>query len=239
MSLDYYNAQEKCWVSPTLVLIYYDKLLKKHGENIFTSRNFKKVIEAKVVAIALLGISKYTKTHFMMQVPNAVNESPDIVTMHLVESDNKPVHMNIQDVEVVEYSERETVDLGTFLINTKLSPVKAKKSYDDKTIVLCNITKNNLYVNHQKLYEELQTINPKPAVYLLGPIHRTKKTYILTRIWPALDKSIEIDVVNEGNSYPKPDSCKFSLGANKKVVFGKSSLPLPTEMEVFELSGEV
>ncbi len=239
MSLDYYNAQEKCWVSPRLVLVYYDELLKTYGDKVLTSREFKKVIEAKVVAIALLGINKFTRLHFMMQVPKAINDSPDIVTMNLVESDDKPVHMNLQDVEVVEYSERESLDLGTFLINTKLSPKLAKKAYDDKTIILCNITKNNVHINHKKVHDEIREIKPKPAVYLIGPIPKPNKTFVLTRIWPELDKSIEIDVVNDGNNYSKPDSCKFSLGTNKKVVFGKSPLPLPSKREVFELSENI
>lgn len=235
MGLDYYDVKEKCWLSPRLVLVYYDEILKKHGDKLFTSRDFKKVLEAKAVAIALLGIHKYTKGHFMMQVPKDVNSSPDIVTMNLKESEDKPVHMQLQDVEVVEYSKHSEEDIGSFLINTKLSPTIAKKAYDDKTIILCNITKNKVPVDHGNLFNEISTISPKPAVYLLGPILDKNKHYRLARVWPGLDGPIEIDIVGEGNKYPKPDSCKFSLGSSKKIIFDKSSIPLPTTSEVFEL----
>lgn len=240
MSLDYYNAQKKHWVSPRLVLVYYDQFLKLFGDKIFKSVDFKKVLEAKVAAIVLLGIHKLTANHFMMQVPVAVNESPDIITMNLREYPDKPVQMGTQDVEVVEYSEKSQEDIATFLERTKLSPSLSKKAYDDKTIIICHITKNNVLVSHPNLHNKIKQIKPvsKATVYLLGPIPHKDKYYRLVRVWPELDSLVEIDIVNDGNNYPKPHSCKFSLGMNKKIIFGKSGLPLPTPYEVFELSEE-
>lgn len=238
MSLDYYNAQEKPWVSPRLVLIYYDRILKIFGDNIFTSSDFRKVIEAKVVALTLLGVHKGNGGHFLMQVPVAVNESPDIVTMKLKEYLDKPVQMEMQDVEVVEYGEKSQEDISTFLIKEKLDPKQSKKAYDDKTIIICHITKNKVVVSHPDLHQKIKTVNPKAKVYLLGQVPHPTKRYRLIRVWPQLDSLIYIDVVNDGNNYPKPDSLKLSLGTNKKIVIGKSDMPLPTPYEVFELDEE-
>ena len=114
-----------------------------------------------------------------------------------------------------------------------------RRAYDEKTIIICHITKNNVLVSNFDLQNQLKRINPRPVVYLLGPIPQKNKHYRLVRIWPELDKPIEIDILAEGNNYPKPDSLKLTLGTNKKVVFSKSSLPLPTPYEVFELNEKV
>lgn len=238
MSLDYYNAQEKHWVSPRLILVYYDKLLKILGDNMFKSDDFKKVFEAKAAAIALLGVHKGSGNHFMMQVPKDINESPDIVTMNLKEYSDKPVQMEIQDVEIIEYGENSQEDIATFLIKEKLDPMQSKKAYDDKTIIICHITKSKVLVSHPGLHEKIKKVNPKATVYLLGQVSHPSRRYRLVRVWPHLDSLIYIDVVNDGNSYPKPDSLKLSLGTNKKIVTGKSNIPLPTPYEVFELNEE-
>lgn len=236
MALDYYDAKGKTWVSPRLVLHYYNRLLKERGNALFNDRKFYKVLEAKPVAIALLGIHKSTGITYMMQVPAAVNDSPDIVTMTLKEYLDKPVQMEIQDVEVVEYGEDAKEDLATFLINTKLSPTISGQAYDSKTIVMCHITRKYLLINPKTLHYEIKKQNPKAAVCLISQMPLSGHIYSFTRIWPELDSGIDFDVIEECNNYPIPDACKFSLGMNKKIVIGKSTLPLPTSEEVFEFS---
>jgi len=238
MSLDYYNAQEKPWVSPRLVLIYYDHILKIFGNNIFKFSDFRKVIEAKVVAITLLGVLKGNGGHHLMQVPTDVNESPDIVTMMLKEYSDKAVQMEMQDVEVIEYGDHTREDIATFLLKEKLDPKLSKKAYDDQTIIICHIIKKGVVVSHPDLHEKIKIVNPKAKVYLLGQVPYPTKRYRLVRVWPQLDSLIYIDVVDDGNNYPKPDSLKLSLGTNKKIVIGKSNIPLPTPYEVFELNEE-
>jgi len=237
MSLDYYNAKEKHWVSPRLILVYYEDLLKIYGDN-FYKDEFKKVLEAKTVAIALLGVHKGSGIQFFMQIPKSINSSPDIITMNLKEYPDKPVQMETQDIEVVEYGENSDEDLATFLIKEKLSPVQSKKAYDEKTIIMCRITKNIVGVDNQALHNEIKKINPKPIVYLTGPIFGRKGFYRLVRVWPILDSYVEIDVRKEAINYPYPDSCLFGLGMGKKINFGKTKLPLPTPYEVFELNEE-
>ena len=230
MSLDYYNAQQKEWVSPKLVLIYHDKLLSKYGNLVYTNGLFKKVIEAKAVAISLIGINKVTKEHFMMQVPKDINSSPDIVTMNLREYADKPVQMEIQDIEVVEYREISSETILDFLVKTKLSSGK----YDEKSIILCYITKKNTLIDHQKLHEGILAINPKAMVCLLGEIPSSNKCFRYVRVYPKPDSYVEFNI-KDAEKYPSPDACSFTLGSNKKVVYGKGNKPLPNETSVFEL----
>lgn len=75
MSLDYYNAREKRWVSPRLIFLYYDELLKKYGSKKFNSAIFDKAREARVGAISLLGIHKKSEKKYLLQVPKAINSS--------------------------------------------------------------------------------------------------------------------------------------------------------------------
>lgn len=236
MSLDYYDVRGKHWVSPRLILVYYDQLLKIFGEDLFNHREFKKVIEAKIVAIVLLGIHKATKTHFMMQVPVEVNRSPDIVTMNLREYSDKPVQMEIQDVEVVDYGENSNEDIATFLINKKLSVTKAKKAYDNKTIIICNVSKAQIAISAIDLHQKIKALNPEPHVCIIGAIPNLKSYYRLVRIWPEIDSKVEFNIIEEGNNYPVPDACKFSLGTNKQIMYSKNGEPLPTPYEVFELA---
>jgi len=233
MSLYDYDARKKHWISPRLALVYYEDLSRIFGENLIKG-DFKKVFEGKAVALTLLGLHRSTGIHYMMQVPVEVNNSPDIVTMNLIEYVDRPVMMNLQDVEVVEYGENSEEDIATFLENRKLSPA-AGKAYDEKTIILCHITKSEVRIDHTALHEAIKKLNPKPWVYLMGSIPGKNNFYRLVRVWPALDSPIEFDAVEEGIKYPHPDSRKFGLGTAKKIVYKKTNLPHPSPFEVFEL----
>lgn len=232
-NLSYYNAQEKYWVSPRLVLVYYDDLLKQYREDLLKPK-FKKVREARSVALQLLGHYADNGKHYYMQVPKDTNESPDIVSMYLDEptGNEKGIQLRLQDVEVVDFEEHASENLSTFLIQKKLNPYFSKQAYDDKTTILCHIKKPQTYVNHKDLHNSIKTINPRPQVLIMGEI--ASENYRLTLIWPYIG-SVTYNPKIEATNYPKPDSLKLSLGINNKVVFGDAKLPLPTINEVFEL----
>lgn len=130
------NIQRYPWHSPRYVLKAYDVLLKEFGDSVPNAREFKTAREARITAIALLGIHKLQKRHYVMQVYRE-GSSPDIVTLTLTERQPQPVLANLQDVEVVTWEKHSKIEsLFDFLVSTKLSP---KKSYDDKTVILCEI----------------------------------------------------------------------------------------------------
>lgn len=232
MSLDYYNAQEKHWVSPRLVLLYYDDLLKKYGLSaIINERRFDKAIEARTVAINLLGMQKRDPKNYIMQVPKEINESPDIVTAFRKEYKDRPVQLELQDVEVVEYTTDETRDLSTFLIEEKLSPLLSRKAYDEKTTILCHIKKPGRF-NPNTIHGDIKKVSPKSLVLLLGKI--SEGNYETTQVWPVVG-NIQYNVIEEVKKYPKPDSLKLTLGTNKKIINTQTGLPLPSLEEVFEI----
>lgn len=238
MSLDYYNSQEKEWVSPRLVLYYYNLLLKKHKSK-FHNRIFDKAREARVSAISLLGFHKKTGVHYFLQVPKKINESPDIVTMNRKEYSDKPVQQEIQDVEITEYGENSREDLPTFLIRKKISPKESGHAYDEKTSIICYLTKKITKVNQAHLYEKIKENNPRAHIYLLGGVPNKNNWYRLTQIWPSLGGSVEFDVLEEAIKYPKPDSLSLSIGTNKIIIDKPSGKSLPSPYNVFEINEQL
>lgn len=238
MGLADYNAREKHWVSPRLVFVYLNDLAKSHGESFV--RTNKKLFEARTVAIVLLGIHKLTGLHFFLQVPKDIDHQADVVTMHLTEHDDKPVQAQIQDVQVVEYGENSIESLGDFVLSKKMNPRTSGKAYDDKTIIICHITKKNLVVDHYRLHKQIEVFAPRPELYLLGGIPGRKVgEHRLRRIWPQLDQAVEFNIFDEAINYPKPDSLKLSLGASKKITLNGNGGPLPDKYEVFELEKKI
>lgn len=230
--LSYYNAQEKHWVSPRLVLLFYDDLVKKYRDQILESK-YKKAHEAKSVALSVLAHHKNNKNKYLMQVPKEVNESPDIVTMFLdkPKENERGIQLRLHDIEVIEYKTEETQELSDFLIEKKLDPTKSKKAYDDKTTILCHVRKATV-IYFEKIHTDIKKLSPKAHVEILTKIGSGE--YNLTQVWPSKG-SQNFNVLEEAKNYPKPDSLLLGLGVDNDIIVKHTDLPLPSIEEVFEL----
>lgn len=233
MDFDIFDITKYTWHSPRYILICFDRILAAFGEVVYSHGEFKKVREIKAVAILLLGLYKLQNIPYLLQISR--DTSPDVITLRLREAKDISVEAQRQTVEVVTYGHFSDKGILEFLINTKLSPEKAKKSYDDKTVILCEITKQIRLPPYKLMFEELKKINPRPVVFTLGKISQDKHIYQICQIWPEIDFLTDIDMIELANSYPKPHNTRFIKSASKKVTIAPSVLPKPNEFEVFGL----
>lgn len=230
-----YDVKGSPWFSPRYVLESFDTLLKVFESSVVsTQSDFQKAREARVVSIALLGISSLQRRHYVMQIYQG--ERPDVASLTLVERKDKPVHALLQQVEVVVFEKHsDENDVLEFLARTKLSPIKG---YDSNTVILCEIRKTMRLEPYMKMHSKLKKINPEPTVMLIGRISRSRYLYQICQIWPEINLLTDIDVKEAATKYPAPHVFRLVLGADQKINIVKSNLPRPTHFEVFNLDEE-
>jgi len=225
------------WFSPSAVLWAWGQIVTVFGHDIVVSKNdFKKVEEMRKAAIMVLALHKNLDTHFFLQASR--DEFPDVYTLDYLETPEKPVQAFYQTVEVVNFEEHShTNDIGQFILDTKLT--NPKKSYDEKTVILCFINKP-FKVTFQEIHNRLETALFKPSrVYILGESKLHENVYILTQVWPEIAHSV-VDLSVRAKMYRKPDHVKFQKSASRVMNFQKrKDIPAPTAFEAFGLNEQV
>lgn len=227
------DISSRPWHSPAYVLFCFDKILEIFKEKISIHRDFKKAREARAAAILLLGINKLQKIHYMMQIVE--DESPDILSIRLVESKNRPIIGEIQGIEILSYGSYSQGEVTDFIINKKLSPSVSKKAYDDKTIILCEVKKKVKLLPYLKMYKKLKKINPISTVFIFGKVSPVKHIYQICQIWPKVDYLVDVDLVNLVKKYPQPHNLMITRSSEKKINYISSEAQKPTPFEVFGL----
>jgi hypothetical protein len=194
------------WFPPANILYHGHWKLK--GKT--TSDERKQIKEAMSGAVMLVGINKATKENFRLQLVDPRKEqTPDIRTMRLIETNGEPNQMEVQEVEIVTLEENSSDDVDDFLKRTKLSSMKA---YPQKMIILCHINKKmKKNKSWRQVYESLND-NPIPNdVYVLARVDTEKQKYQLAKIHPTLE-IVEFDVMDELFSRPKQKVLKLRRG---------------------------
>ena len=201
------------WFSPRKILLRFAQKEQEVGEKIKTASEYKTIREARIVAIMLLGIEKLYKREYWLRLVDPKESTPDIKTATQVsETDNRLAY---QDVEVVTLESHSPEDVDDFLKRTKLS---AKKNYEERTIILCEINKNTQTKPWQEISEALAIVDKKYDVYLLGRNDPVAMKYQLARIYPKLDEIIKFDAMEEAYDTNKKvrDTMHFILGTQRK-----------------------
>ncbi len=230
-----YDAYSRPWHSPKRVLISVLRIYKTFGDVVNYAGDFKRVREGKAVALMLLGHFVDNQAAYFMQY--CTENSPDYVTVRQKERENKYIMGEFVEVEVVEYGEQTSQPLGEFLINSKLDPKKSGKSYDDKTTILCDITRHTEIPSYQALHDELAVINPKPQVFLTGH-NANEGLYKLMGIWPNV-AVVPFNLNDVLRAYPPPNNVLFSKSTAEIIKFTPYSGDSPSDLEVFGLDAKV
>ena len=235
MTMDMIDIKKYHWLSPVFVIQSAVKMYQLYSEEVVTTKNeFKKVQEAVAAAFALLGMYQDQRVHYFMQCSR--DRSPDILTLTLAEIPVAPyVEGRYQTVEVVTYEAHSDESIFEFLVKTKLSP---KKAYDDKTIILCHVSKAMQIPDERDLHNMLKTVSPKPQIVILGKLKNAETKYTLMQVWPFAAR-IEYDAATLAKSYPQPPHMKLLRTMDKKVKFTHTNeVKAPTIYEVFGIDEE-
>lgn len=230
--MDEIDIKKYPWFSPTYVLHAHADIVRLFGQEIIdTKTEFQRVEEMRKTAVMVLALHKRTGVRLLMQASRET--FPDVLTLELIESLDKPVHGSYQTVEVVDFGKNGEQDVAQFLLDIKLK--SKKKAYDEKTMILCYINKS-FHANFAEIHKKLKNETFKPKiVYLLGRIEDSQD-YMLTQIYPEV-AHVRIDALAQSKIYPKPYHSTFTLSSKKKIEFTKvAGVARPTAFEVFGLN---
>jgi hypothetical protein len=205
------NYRRDVWYSPRKILLRAAQEETKLGAAFKKSPKYKAVIEARAVALMLLGIEKIQGREYWLQIVDPVEQSPDIRTAtHMIETDNRLAY---QDVEVVTLESHSPEDIDDFLKRTKLS---SEKSYQEDTIILCYIDKNMATKPWSEINKALAALGRKYDIYVLGRTDAVEQNYQLVRVYPSIDHMINYDAMEEAKKSAR-DTMRFERGTVKKA----------------------
>lgn len=228
----YYNFQKHPWYSPQLVIAATNRLAKLYGSNIESRREFKLAREMFDCAVALLGAYELHPDNKYYLQPNLQSDSPDVVAVKQTEVANSPLTLEITQLEVVTMNEYSSTDnVVEFLKMTKLSK---KKSYDNKTLIICVINKK-IQVNRSEIANELKKINPQSTIYVLGKIQKLKDTWTVFSPYPQPTKPVIYALSETVKKYHLPSPMKLHKGIAKKIAYEKTHPETTTIYDIFNL----
>jgi hypothetical protein len=174
--------KDDIWYSPASVICHYGSHLDALPPEEKTTKAFRKADELLVSAIALLGIQEDESEKYWMQAVSDDEGTPDVRTGRwLPQIGSGARHWEYQDIEFVSFVPADGEDIPTFLHRTKLS---RKKAYDDKTIILCHITRPIHVPSWPAITEALRNIPRKSPIIVIGRTHPERKDYVLIQIHP-------------------------------------------------------
>jgi hypothetical protein len=141
---------DRKWFNPVNV-IYEFKRLESLGILKPSVIGYKKIQEAYISAISLIGMVEALKIDFWLQIVDDSEGSPDIKTI-CFSPKGASNEFTIQDVEIVIFGNHSSDNIVQFLLDTKLSK---RKGYDDLTNILCFVDKIAYLPSVQEIRSQL------------------------------------------------------------------------------------
>lgn len=186
------TLQDPIWFAPLNVIHHFSKLDSSISDKERKSKKFRKAQEMLIVSIMLSGLQSLQGVKYWLQLVDDNESSPDVRTGTFVPSEktNSP-GFSIQDIEVVTFEEHSRGSVIDFLGTAKLS---GKKSYDEKTTILCEIKQNIHLPPLTQLNDEIKLLRKDLPVMIVGRTSSTKKRYKIAQINPDVDLVYEFDL---------------------------------------------
>ena len=213
---------DNLWFHPINVLYHYARLESLLPPSKRNNHSFRKLTEAYNVAIMLMGIIKFQKRQYWLQIVNDKDGSPDIRTGTFVVKDGKPKDFTIQEVEVVEFEHHSNESIVDFLKRTKLS---SKQPYPPYITFLCRVSKTTILPPYKQIHNDLKLIGLKNSLIILGKLHPRNHIYRICQVNPEIDLLVDFDVMEETHNKEYRGVIKVKLGTDDKLNF----IYLPTE----------
>jgi hypothetical protein len=227
-----YNFQQYPCFSPHLVIKAMSRLTKMYGSNVESKREFKLAREMFDGAVALLGAYNLHPSNKYYMQPNLQSGSPDVVAVKQTETENNPILLEITQLEIVTMNEfSDTDDVVEFLKKTKLS---SKKSYSDKTLIVCVINKK-IQVDRAQIAKGLEIIKPKSTIYVLGKFRESEDKWAIFSPHPRPTQFVVYSLSETMKKYQLPSPMKLHLGMTRRVTYEKTQPELTTVYDIFNL----
>lgn len=223
-----YNEQRDPWYSPHIVIDKFRELASIFGEDNILKPDFKNAKEMFTAAVGLLGAYELGRTEtssqniYFLQL-NKQSKSPDVMAAKQTERPNDPILLEMSQMEVTELEDHFKSDnVVEFLKETKLSP---KKSYSDKTMIVCLVNRK-VPLNPHQIQEALKILKPRPTIYIIGRTDQNNAGdyLILTAYPPTLSKPVHYNLVKTAKKYSLPSRVRFGLGMDYKINYKKENM---------------
>jgi hypothetical protein len=215
------DMEDPVWFSPLNVIHHADELDRVLPLKQKSTKEFRKVVEARAVAVMLTGLITKTGRQYWMQVVDDKERSPDIKTICYAEKHSEKFdNAEYQDVEVVEYEKHSAMPLPEFLAQTKFAK---EKGYDKDTHILCHLGKDMAFnlPKEEELKNQMKIINSSCPIVFLAPSNQDGTRYKLTQLNPEVRDLIEFNLEEElhnlGGTTGYIGVMHFKLGSRKPI----------------------
>lgn len=202
------NYNENMWFAPRNILYSYATVMSQLDYKKIPTEKRNQLDDTYHTALLVLGFRAASNAQFWIQAVRLKEETPDVRTVAYRKQGNFN-QLFTQDVQVVTLEEHSEPDIYQFLARTKLNT--KKKSYDEKTTVLCVVNRKMLVGSWRKLSSDLSTLGVQNDVYLLGKIRARDRIYKIARINPVFDQSTVYDALIEAKK-PQKSVVLFKRG---------------------------
>lgn len=180
----YRNNSDAIWFNPANVIYHFARLKSLTPVEKRNKRFFKKAEEGYFTALALLGVMKYKKNKYWLQIVNDKEGSPDTRTGTFEKRRGERPEFAIQNIEIALYEKHSEEDLIGFLKRTKLPP---NKIYPENYTILVIVNKKVVIPPLYELYRELKKLHSCISVVILMGINQETNKFSVCQIYPIVD----------------------------------------------------
>lgn len=199
------------WFTPRYALNYLSRLFVQHGEKVIKHNSYKKVREAWILGLALLGISKQAGQLWWLQVP--ADDPPDMRAMTIVPDPEKNQNeMHSREVEIVMITKFTSAPIEDEILR-KLK----NKSYVKETCLLIYLNRNTYIEDMRKLAEKLKGKINVADVWVVGATAPDSPKHILFSLYPDV-QVVEFDIFEEMAKIPKGDTIDMEFAKGTKMT---------------------
>lgn len=224
--------KDKIWINPSAIIKVFSLGVIAKAKNIDeittilkSDKRLRKTAEGWIAAMVMKALQKKTNlSYFLMENKE---DPPDFFGIGLF------MEMGIQkafrkDIEVFRYGNESRLDLIQEISK------KVKKAYSDKTILVCQITKEGFKTKLGEIHENVKLLKPHNEVWIISGGGNGEQ--IVSQVFPQMELySINIsDVLSEEYGRNNPafifEEPLTKIPREDKVVFdrlGRSTILLP------------
>jgi hypothetical protein len=209
--------EDPIWFSPLNVVHHANELEAALSQEQKKTGEYKKVMEARAVAIMLTGLITIENIDYWMQIVDDKHGSPDIRTVRYAEDNNEKFdNLEQEDVEVVEYEAHTKTSIPEFLAQTKFAK---GKGYDDKTHILCYVGADvNLSLPpDDELKKQMSIITSACPTALLIESSKNPLVYKLIKLNPDVGTIKEFNLEEELKKLTYSGVMTFKRGSKRPI----------------------
>ena len=185
-----------------------------------TSQLDKVLGEGRAGAFMAMSIAEQRQIETWVRLVDPAPQAPDVEVMYLGQQ-GKYQTKEIMGVEVATYKKRETENLGTFVLRTKLN---AEHAYGRHTAIVIYIQKATNGKDVREAHEQIADAGLTALVFLLGKVDHD--LFQIQVVYPSLSAPVDVRI-SEALDSPQLRVAQVRRGTSTEHKISVD--PIPTE----------